>query len=68
MERVYAPAGIALGKASLDRMLQWDRDNAMHKQGEFKYSLEELGFDEGMIRERMADYFALLDTLARKAA
>ena len=66
--RVYAHAGIPLSRASLDRMLQWDRDNAMHKHGEFKYSIEELGLDEGVIRVRMADYFELLDNLAREAA
>lgn len=68
LERVYAHAGIPLSRASLDRMLQWDRDNAMHKHGEFKYSIEELGLDEGVIRVRMADYFELLDNLAREAA
>jgi hypothetical protein len=68
LERVYAHAGIVLSQASLDGMLEWDRRNAMHKHGEFKYSLEELGFDEADIRARMADYFELLDTLARKAA
>lgn len=68
LERVYAHANLALSEASLARMLQWDRDNAMHKQGEFKYSLAELGLEEAVIRERMSDYFELLDTLARKAA
>ena len=48
-------------------MLQWDRDNTMHKHGEFKYSLEELGLSEAVIRDRMASYFELLDRLARKA-
>jgi hypothetical protein len=68
LERVYAHAGIPLDQASLDRMLQWDRANAMHKHGEFRYSLEELGLDDAVIRDRMARYFELLDTLARKAA
>jgi hypothetical protein len=68
LERVYAHAGIPLTQASLDRMLQWDRDNAMHKHGEFKYSLEELGLEEAVIRQRMASYFAFLDQLARDAA
>jgi hypothetical protein len=68
LERIYADAGLALSRASLDRMLAWDRENAMHKHGEFKYSLEELGLDEGVIRERMAGYFAFLDQLARETA
>ena len=68
LERIYADAGLTLSRESLDRMLQWDRENAMHKQGEFKYSLEELGLDEAVIRQRMASYFEFLDKLARDAA
>lgn len=68
IERIYADAGLPLSEASLDRMLQWDRDNSMHKHGEFKYSLEQLGLDERVIRERMAGYFRFLDQLAREAA
>jgi hypothetical protein len=67
LERIYAHAGFALSEASLGRMLEWDRDNAMHKHGEFRYSVEELGLEETKIRDRMAGYFDLLDTLARKA-
>jgi hypothetical protein len=68
LERIYADAGLTLTRQSLDRMLQWDKDNTMHKHGEFRYSLEELGLDEAVIRERMADYFAFLDELARVSA
>lgn len=67
LERIYADADLTLSRDSLDRMVQWDRDNAMHKHGEFKYSLAELGLDENVIRERMASYFELLDKLAREA-
>jgi hypothetical protein len=66
--KVYAHAGMQLSRKSLDRMLTWDAENRMHKHGEFRYSLEELGLDEAVIRERMADYFELLDKLAREAA
>jgi hypothetical protein len=67
LERIYADAGMPLGEASLDRMLQWDARNTMHKQGEFKYSLAELGLEEAALREKMANYFELLDRLAREA-
>jgi hypothetical protein len=67
IQRIYADAGLALSPQSLARMLQWDKDNRMHKHGEFRYSLEELGLDEGVIRSRMASYFDLLDQLAGKA-
>lgn len=68
LERIYADAGLELRPASLERMLQWDRENAMHKHGEFKYSLQELGLEEDVIRQRMAGYFDFLDQLAREAA
>jgi hypothetical protein len=68
LERIYADAGPHLSEASLARMLAWNAENAMHKQGEFKYSLEELGLEEATIREKMSDYFELLDKLAREAA
>jgi hypothetical protein len=68
LERIYADAGLELKRDSLGRMLQWDKDNTMHKHGEFKYSLAELGLDEGVIRQRMASYFDFLDQLAGKAA
>ena len=67
LERIYRHAGLVLSRKSLDRMAQWDHDNTMHKHGEFKYSLPELGLSEEVIRTRMADYFALLDRLAREA-
>jgi hypothetical protein len=68
LERIYADAGLRLDEASLARMLAWNAENAMHKQGEFKYSLEALGLEEAVIRDKMSDYFELLDELARKAA
>lgn len=68
LERIYADAGLPLSGESLTRMLQWDKDNTMHKHGEFKYSLAELGLEEEVIRNRMADYFDLLDKLAKEAA
>lgn len=67
IERIYADAGLSLNPQSLDRMLQWDKDNTMHKHGEFRYTLQELGLDEAVIRNRMANYFQLLDQLADKA-
>lgn len=68
LERIYTDAGVALSQAALARMVSWDAENSMHKHGEFKYSLEELGLKEATIRDRMSDYFELLNTLARKAA
>jgi hypothetical protein len=68
LERIYDEAGVELTKASFERMQAWEKENAMHKHGEFLYSLQELGLDEAIIRERMARYFQFLDQLARDAA
>lgn len=67
IERVYAHAGIELTPAARERMLRWNAENAMHKLGEFRYSLEDAGLKESVIRERMADYFDHLDKLAAQA-
>jgi hypothetical protein len=68
LRRIYADAGLTLSEESLARMMRWDKENTAHKLGEFKYSLAELGLDDATIRERMADYFQLLDDLASEAA
>jgi len=67
LERIYAHADTLLSQASLDRMREWDAENTMHKHGEFKYTLEELGLDETVIRNKMSSYFELLDSLAKEA-
>ncbi|MCB2059795.1 MAG: sulfotransferase [Novosphingobium sp.] len=67
IERVYAHADMELTPTARERMLRWNAENAMHKLGEFKYSLEDAGLKETVIRERMADYFDHLDTLTAKA-
>lgn len=67
IERIYGHAGMTLSAAARDRMLRWDAEHAMHRHGEFRYSLAELGLEEAVIREQMAGYFALLETLATGA-
>lgn len=64
--RIYEHAGMRLTQTALQRMLAWDADNTMHKEGKFEYSLAEFGLDEAMIRRRMAGYFELLDGLGTK--
>ncbi|MCB2074071.1 MAG: sulfotransferase [Novosphingobium sp.] len=64
IERVYAHAGMELSEDARRRMLDWNATNRMHKLGEFRYSLADAGLEEAVIRERMADYFDLLDALA----
>lgn len=63
IERVYAHAGMALTPSSRERMLAWNAANAMHKHGEFRYSLADAGLEETAIRARMAGYFELLERL-----
>jgi len=67
IERVYAHAGAALTPSSRERMLAWNDANAMHRLGEFKYSLADAGLEEAVIRQRMAGYFELLERLETAA-
>lgn len=66
LEKIYAYLGMTLSEAALQSMLKWNSENSMHKHGEFRYSLAELGLKEQVIRERMSSYFELLDMLAGK--
>lgn len=63
IERVYRFAGMPLADASRQRMLEWNEANAMHKLGEFRYSLEDAGLSVGEVRQRMKGYFDFLATL-----
>jgi hypothetical protein len=63
LRRVYAHARMPLRADALARMLAWDKANTMHRLGAFRYSLADAGLDENVVRERMADYFGLLDAL-----
>lgn len=56
IERVYAHAGLQLSEAARQRMLAWEADNAMHKHGEFRYTLDEFGLSEAQIRRDMHGY------------
>ena len=67
IESIYAHAGMVLRDDARRRMLDWNAQNAMHKLGEFKYSLADAGLDEAVIRDRMAPYFELLNALAAKS-
>ncbi|MBW8753086.1 MAG: sulfotransferase [Sphingomonadales bacterium] len=67
IERIYAHASLTLTAAARERMFAWNAANAMHKLGEFKYSLADAGLDEAVIRQRMAGYFELLDRLEQRA-
>ena len=63
VDRVYAHAGMTLGDEARDNEQRWNETNAMHKLGRFEYSLAEIGLDEAVIRDRMCNYFGLLDRL-----
>ena len=66
IEKIYAHAGMSLSEASRQRMRQWSIDHPMHKNGPFKYSLEEFGLNEAKIKQDMAGYLDLLKTLFDK--
>lgn len=63
IEQIYAHAGLSLSIQARERMARWELDNAMHKHGEFRYSLAEFGLSEREISTRMADYIELQNRL-----
>ncbi len=63
VERIYAFVGMPLADASRRRMLEWNHANAMHKLGEFRYSLADAGLSEEVVKQRMAGYFDFLGKL-----
>lgn len=62
-QQIYRHIGIPLHAESQANMRAWEETNRMHKHGEFKYSLQELGLSEAVIRNKMADYFEFIDSL-----
>jgi len=62
IDRIYAHVGMSLRDDARSRMLRWEADNAMHKHGEFRYTLEEFGLSETQIRLDMRDYLDFLQT------
>ena len=67
VEKIYEHAGLPLSDAARERVLRWDAEHAIHKYGEHRYSLEEFGLSEELIRKRMAGYFELLRRLAEES-
>ncbi len=65
-KKIYDHIGLLLTEDSLQRIRQWETENAMHKYGSYQYSLKELGIEEEFLRENMADYFELLRSLDKK--
>jgi hypothetical protein len=66
IQAVYDHAGLPLTEASRARMLAWNASNAMHKLGEFRYSLADAGLEEAVVRQRMSAYFDHLDRLSER--
>ena len=62
-EKIYAHIGMPMSNASRQRMQQWSVNNPMHKNGVFKYSLEEFGLSGEKIKQDMSAYLVLLQTL-----
>lgn len=56
--RVYAHAGIAPGDAAAAKMANWETENAQHKHGVHRYSLEDYELTPEMIENRFARYIA----------
>lgn len=58
VRRVYEFANQPLSQASLNRMLQWDTGNPIHKHGTHKYSLADYNLTANQIAEFCPRYMA----------
>ena len=56
MEKVYAHARMPLGERARAAMLKWTGENALHKHGAHKYSLEQFGVTRAQTDARYARY------------
>lgn len=63
MRRIYDFSGEVLTPESLQRTLDWNAANPMHKQGAHKYSLTDYGLTEAMLDEQFAGYIKLITPL-----
>jgi hypothetical protein len=55
--RIYAHAGMpAMSERAHEAMQQWEKENAQHKHGAHRYSLEEYALDAATVRERFLPY------------
>jgi len=64
MCKIYDFCGIELQRESLQRVVDWDAANPMHKQGVHKYSLADYGLTEAMVKEQFAGYIELIASLS----
>lgn len=68
MRRIYDFAEAELRPESLQRALDWNAANPMHKQGVHKYSLDDYGLSAAAIDEQFAGYIALIESLPDQAS
>lgn len=62
VRRVYELAKEPLTTASLDRMMNWDATNPMHKHGVHKYTLDDFGLTKSQIEESCPNYSAFYNS------
>jgi len=58
VEQVYAHHGTALSATAAANIAAWERDNAQHKFGAHRYSLEEFGLTAGEIGQSFSRYIS----------
>ena len=65
MGKVYQGMGKQLSTQALDNMMNWDKQNPIHKKGKHSYTLEQYDLDAAQIDADFADYIAFYDSLTR---
>ena len=56
--KIYAHAGMALSDRALQAMRDWEQENALHKHGAHKYTLEQFGLTREMAQAKYRDHIA----------
>lgn len=65
VEQIYRHAGLRLGDDARKRMRDWSERHPLHRNGVFRYSLEEYGFTPAQIERDFAGYIAFQNALPR---
>jgi hypothetical protein len=63
LRAIYEYAEEPLSDASLQRMMDWEKNSPQNKYGKHLYSLEQFGLTDGGIASAFVDYIALIDAL-----
>lgn len=56
IKQVYQHLNMPLQKSTLQKMLNWNKNNTQHKQGVHKHTLDDFSLDKDMVKNSLQDY------------